>query len=1138
MFSSIAGTFTWCLLAFSAIFFLSYSSVGFWISGQNPDVTSDYPHGLTAIFSTRTLDSLNQDPHFHDALLSLTAIVAHSSADLGGKFGWEELRSFGTNLTDGVSRIRDKQQRRHKRQDPLANFGASLEDLLSGLGIGGNSSCGLTNILGCLGDSLTDSLGTPALFLGIGLGMGTATGLNLTDAEEASVIANSIVTAYNLSATGINLAAQQLGNGLSRQLLPAVDKGNIPIGLAAYALASGVGNATAVGLGLTKEQFQPSQDSSIVGIAGNLGLGVAMPLVGKRDLKAAIKSWTNNSTVSELIQRLPGFAAAAGNGLGKGMRNGFGLHKKNDNNNKDNNNNNDNNNNRNNKKNNDNNQKQKKRQLQDVALDSPKFPNAVRLFAKGLSQSFIGGSDFSDIRAAMRASLFSSFDVPKMLGSIAAGAGAGIGTGIAVGLDIKTMNSTSTITGDISTEEVQTALAAESFTRNFFSNFLENSSAIQKAKKLITDSPPQAFKRFNAAKAAEGLGRGAIEGVMTAMSSCGGLKNLITGDFPADGCGKVPALGPTQFDDSINGAAVGFARGLSGKATILIADVARNLTGGSKVSENATMGKKRSIIDEDEGVGVDKINPLSPRQAQLPDGAQLPLAIDSDTAQIGAQKIVDSLTCQGVGGIISAAMGFMSTSKAEVKMIETAMGQAGVSLDPKVLRLLPQGPVVVTSGGNSFEINAQEKSIRINGQALSMFTTLTWLHVIFTSLGFLLFLPLYLILGVVWRFSVLIGYPVGEMKNRKWRMGFLTMFAVFGITGIILGIVGMGNTGHFRDTHGILGLISFIITLPTFGLGVARLRSTMPHPSPSAFVGLKGPVGLAKSPQRIYFLSSLTIQLSLILGQFAFLQGFKTLRTISLCIVDAFFSSDSSAGVVSILLVVQMSATALVGIRGWIEQHIAKNLSEGISPRTESSIFNTGRHDTMATFGFDKKDAPAAYNQAVRRRSNFSGKTEDLKGFEDSGIGAPFNFRKEGSIGEQGGVENKERDAVGPFFSPEERDNYQERGIYNPKTGGYIQQQQQQQAMTNGDYYNSLAAYGERRPSSGIFDPQLSPSPRIMPTGPKMSNVSTKDLWPPPMPESERLYSRAKTANSASSRYSRPIDGNVPVRDSFMGFGA
>lgn len=73
-------------------------------------------------------------------------------------------------------------------------------------------------------------------------------------------------------------------------------------------------------------------------------------------------------------------------------------------------------------------------------------------------------------------------------------------------------------------------------------------------------------------------------------------------------------------------------------------------------------------------------------------------------------------------------MGFMSTSKSEVEMIETAMGQVGVPLDPMVLRLLPQGPVVVTSGGNNFEINAQEKSIKINGQALSLFTTLTWLH--------------------------------------------------------------------------------------------------------------------------------------------------------------------------------------------------------------------------------------------------------------------------------------------------------------------------------------------------------------------------------------------------------------------------
>jgi hypothetical protein len=75
--------------------------------------------------------------------------------------------------------------------------------------------------------------------------------------------------------------------------------------------------------------------------------------------------------------------------------------------------------------------------------------------------------------------------------------------------------------------------------------------------------------------------------------------------------------------------------------------------------------------------------------------------------------------------------------------------------------------------------------------------------VLFAGLAFLIFLPLYLVLGVVCRFSVLAGYPVDETKNKKWRMGFLITFAVLGIVGIILGIVGMGNAGQFKDAHGV-----------------------------------------------------------------------------------------------------------------------------------------------------------------------------------------------------------------------------------------------------------------------------------------------------------------------------------------------
>ena len=74
---------------------------------------------------------------------------------------------------------------------------------------------------------------------------------------------------------------------------------------------------------------------------------------------------------------------------------------------------------------------------------------------------------------------------------------------------------------------------------------------------------------------------------------------------------------------------------------------------------------------------------------------------------------------------------------------------------------------------------------------------------LFTTLAFLIFLPLYVIFGVAWRFSVIAGHPIDEAKNRKWRMGFLAAFAVFGVVGIILGIVGMGNASHFKNLHGV-----------------------------------------------------------------------------------------------------------------------------------------------------------------------------------------------------------------------------------------------------------------------------------------------------------------------------------------------
>lgn len=325
-----------------------------------------------------------------------------------------------------------------------------------------------------------------------------------------------------------------------------------------------------------------------------------------------------------------------------------------------------------------------------------------------------------------------------------------------------------------------------------------------------------------------------------------------------------------------------------------------------------------------------------------------------------------------------------------------------------------------------------------------------------------------------------------------------------------------------------MGLVCLIFIFPAVGFTVVRLRTELPHPDPSTFAGVKGPIALAKTPQRIYLISGISTQLLLGLGQLTFLQGFSTLRAISLCIVDAVLTSTSVAGLVSFVLMIQISATALVGIRAWLEQHIAKKEASGIKPMTATGFGSHGRSDTIATFGFDRKDPPPALNFKSNKSKLPQRKTDELKGSEDNGISTPFNFRKEGSMTEMDTRED-------PFLSPEERLNYQERGIYNPKTGGYTYPAQ---GMDNDDFYNMSATYGERRPSSGVFDPLRSPRPPIAAdNGPRMTGVTVQDLWPPPMPEASRMYMTSKTQTTVSSRYSRPIDGNVPVRDSFMGFG-
>jgi hypothetical protein len=169
MFACASGKPVWYLpLAFLTIAFLLYSAVGFWFSQHIPSNSEQYPESLTAIFSTRTIDALNQDARLHNALLSFTHAIAQSSTDLGERFRLEGLKDFGSNITDAVGHVRNRQQSELKRRGTMGDMSEAIGNLTGAGGL--NLTGGITGLLGSLGDSVAGSLGTPALFLGIGIG--------------------------------------------------------------------------------------------------------------------------------------------------------------------------------------------------------------------------------------------------------------------------------------------------------------------------------------------------------------------------------------------------------------------------------------------------------------------------------------------------------------------------------------------------------------------------------------------------------------------------------------------------------------------------------------------------------------------------------------------------------------------------------------------------------------------------------------------------------------------------------------------------------------------------------------------------------------------------------------------------------
>ncbi|GKT41285.1 uncharacterized protein ColSpa_01467 [Colletotrichum spaethianum] len=307
---------------------------------------------LDSIVTPDTVEAIGNDPRLRRTLLSMVEFTVDLSDQLVARYDSPELQQTREALQEYQDKI--KRSLDDLDDDDLLSDGEtegvekrqlpSIGDLFGGGGgaaPAGNMSPGvlggllqpLTDGLKNVGNQLVSNLNGPGMFLGIGVGAGTAQGLNLSTQAKTMEVAAKVAADNKMEATGLNPAIQNLGVGLTSTLLSSVDLSKVggnfsdqlqPIALA---LATGIGNGTVAGLKLNANaaNLAPPNDSSIPNVLGTFGFALTKTVSSNIDTNQLFSQASNSDSVRQIMRILPAAASGFGKGLGQGATVGLGL---------------------------------------------------------------------------------------------------------------------------------------------------------------------------------------------------------------------------------------------------------------------------------------------------------------------------------------------------------------------------------------------------------------------------------------------------------------------------------------------------------------------------------------------------------------------------------------------------------------------------------------------------------------------------------------------------------------------------------------------------------------------------------------------------------------------------------------------
>ncbi|KAJ9306165.1 hypothetical protein DTO217A2_4281 [Paecilomyces variotii] len=809
--------------------------------------------------------------------------------------------------------------------------GSDLSSLAGNVGLGLSEpiarNVNISQLLGSVMPPNQQNLGLAAFALAQGIGNGTSSGLRLSNTSfQPQNSSNLAALAGNL---GLGISEPIARNvNISSLLNSAVSTSNLNIGQAVFSLAQGIGNGTSSGLGLSKKQFSPSTSSDIASLAGNVGLGISEPIVGSVNLSKVLNSAVSMDGQQSLLAQLPGVLGGAGKGLGEGAAQGLGISKSSPANTLS-------------ARSNgsvdipgiaelftrslsssflgsanlstitagaDNIQESLVSQLPGVASalgtglgqgsaqglglvkasaqiaardsSSINVPLVVQDFAQSLSSSFLSTANLSDITSQIGGqNPLGNFSIDQILQPAALGLGSGLGKGAAIGLGLKKAETTADAT-DSSASGLDVEAITSDFAQGLSQSFLANgtlNNLMSQSGNLLGNST------INLGKVGEGLARGLVGGAADAIDSAGGLQNIIDGNgvvnvIPNSSFGQTAI----SFNDSVGGAAAGFGRGLGGEGVALLVSLLHN---GTVASTQAATVQRR-----DNSPFLRLTGPTTPSPIGHPD---LMRTVHAKRAQTG-------------GGLFGVLSGLMASKTLPQSISSTD------DLNSSALGL-PTTPVTIQNSGNEFNIDLQKITLSVNGLSVVKFAVLTALHVLFVISAYFFILPSILSLHLIERIAQLSNKPLRTNKSKRWSK-YLEYFIYLplSISGTILGIIGMGSSRHLRTAHGIIGLITLILTILSFAFSHAI-----------TMISENNNKAKAKSTT----ISTVMTYTLLGISFLAMISGFSDLRSFSFCILQNIPLPILVGIGVGIVGGVNAFGT-LLGVKWWLERRVVQQGKE------------------------------------------------------------------------------------------------------------------------------------------------------------------------------------------------------------------